>query len=101
MSEDLTWWSERKAFREGRVNSPSRAMVKKVVVKQAKTDTSSGTEISILDAKETIIVMVQGACLGLLDERGAYRAALSRAAFISTTFMIQGALWRVCHACTA
>ena len=48
----------------------SRAMVKKVVVKQAKTDTSSSTEISILDTKETMIVMVQGACLGLLDKRG-------------------------------
>ena len=80
-----------KAFRVGRVNSPSRAAVKKVVVKQAKTAASRGMVKSILVAKETMMAMVQGARLGLLDEGGARRVAPSRAAFISAAFMSQGA----------
>ena len=90
-----------KAFKEGRVNSPSRAAAKKVVVRQANTAASRGLERSNLVAKAVRMPMVRGARLGLLEDGGAKMAAPSKAAFISVAFMCQGAPCRVCQARTA
>ena len=79
-----------KAFRVGRVNSPSRAAEKKVVVRQLATAASRGLARSNLVSKEVMVLMIMGAVLDLLEEGGARIAAPSRAAFISAAFIRQG-----------
>ena len=73
------------------MNSPRRAAEKKVVVRQAKTVASSGLEKSNFVAKDEMMSRVIGPSLGLLEDGGARIAAPSSAAFISATFMSQGA----------
>src|ERR1700678_2477542 len=101
MSAGFTCCPGSKALREGRVNSPKRAAEKKVVVRQAKTATSSGLVRSNLVTSEEMMPSVMGERLALLEDGGARIAAPSRAAFISAAFICQGAPCKVCHARTA
>ena len=79
----VTWVSWLNAMRLGTVNSPTRAVTKKVVMRQVKIAVLSGLERESWARILVMISMMHGSCLDHLDEA----SVRAHAAFISTSIL--------------
>ena len=84
------WIPGLKLSREGMVNSPPCAKVKKETARHDLTDASRGSLASSLLKSISMSDMVKGSLLGRFEEGGAKFIAPSSAAFTWTSFIDQG-----------